>query len=140
MSNPYQPPSTIYTPTLFKRSTQISWIAFLVVCALVARLTHGTPFITVIAIAVVGAIMLPFLRAAVRRKRVWGFVSGLVPAIIFPVVFLSITLERPNTYATIDAYSDRLHTILAFTIPIGAWLGAFSSTWLPDISAEHIKE
>ncbi len=136
MSNPYQPPSANSTLLISKRSTPISWIAIFVVYALVASLSHGKPLITVIAIAIVGATTLPFLSATVRRKCVWGFVFGLVLAIILPPVFLSIMLERPNTYDAMHAYSARAKTILAFTLPIGAWFGAFASLWLPNKTAE----
>lgn len=127
MSNPYQPPSTTNTTAHTQQSIPISWIAFLAVCGLVSKLSYGNAFVTVIVISVVGATILPFLRPSVRRKRVWGGVSGLVLSIICPIVFLYITMEPPSTYATSAAFRDRLELILAFTIPIGVWAGAFVS-------------
>ena len=109
---------------------------FFVVCALVAWVTRGTPFRTVIAIAVAGAIMLPFVSAAVRRRRAWGFVSGLVLAVILPAVLLRLTMEPPNTYATVTAYGDRLDSILAFTIPLGVLIGTIATAYFQKTNAE----
>jgi hypothetical protein len=95
------------------------------------------PFVTVIAISVIGAIVVPFVGAAVRRRRIWGFVSGLVIAVIAPAVLLRSTMEPPNTYATVAAYSNRLDSILAFTIPLGVWIGTVASRWFPDARAEQ---
>ena len=80
--------------------------------------------------------MLPFVIAAVRRRRVWGFVSGLVLATILPAVLLRLTMESPNTYATIAAYNDRLDSILAFTIPVGVWIGTVATAYFPQANAE----
>jgi hypothetical protein len=137
VSNPYQPPSTIDTPALSQRSFPTSWIALLAVCALIACATHRAPYVTVIAMVVVGAIMIPFIKPAVRRKRIWGFVLGLALAIVCPVVFLSVTMEPPNTYATVDAFNHRLGLILAFTIPIGTWAGVIASAWPPKATTEQ---
>jgi hypothetical protein len=137
MSNPYQPPLTTDTPALSQRLNPIPWIAFLTICAVVAMLTYGAPFITVIAIAIVGAIVVPFIRPAFRRKLVWGFIFGLVLAVILPIGVLLFTMEPPNTYAASDAFSDRLNLILAFTIPLGVWVGSFASAWSPNVIAEQ---
>lgn len=80
--------------------------------------------------------MLPFVSAAVRRRRIWGFVSGLVVAIILPAVLLRLTMEPPNTYATVAAYNDRLYSILAFTIPLGVWVGTIATAYFQKPNAE----
>lgn len=80
--------------------------------------------------------MLPFVNAAVRRRRVWGFVSGLVLAIILPALLLRLIMEPPNTYATVAAYNDRLYSILTFTIPLGVWIGAVASAYFANTNAE----
>lgn len=81
--------------------------------------------------------MLPFVSAAERRRRVWGSISGLVLAIILPAVLLRLTMGPPNTYTTVAAYNDRLNSILAFTIPLGVWIGTIAFAYFPKTDAEQ---
>ena len=125
--NPYESPSA---PDTSSRS--LAWYAFFALCALVSWLCRSKPHVTVILIAAIGAIVLLFVDAAVRRRRVWGCVSGLALAIILPIIFVAISSEIPITYAEVAAYRKKLYLILTFTVPFGVWAGIVLSESSPN--------